>query len=176
MRGMFTWAVGVDPAAGGALPALAIATVGALLGGCTASVIGSDGTLYVVGPALVSHAAEDGWSRTLSSALEIRTVGLSLHELDDGYAVSLGYTVLRSAGLRAGRVGAQWRREGAAREGGGRVGGHAGDKVSVFVGVGWSKQKQKWRARAGQVHVGFFEDEYEAAQVCSVLWAVGCGE
>jgi len=65
---------------------------------------------------------------------------------------------------------------GAAREWGGRVGGHAGDKVSVFVGVGWSKQKQKWRARAGQVHVGFFEDEYEAAQVCSVLWAVGCGE
>ena len=30
--------------------------------------------------------------------------------------------------------------------------------------MSWSRQKSKWRVRAGKVHVGFFEDEHEAAQ------------
>ncbi len=43
-------------------------------------------------------------------------------------------------------------------------GGGERDKLSMYVGVSWSKQKSKWRVRAGKVHVGFFEDEHEAAQ------------
>lgn len=35
---------------------------------------------------------------------------------------------------------------------------------SVYVGVGWNKQKLKWRGRVGNMHVGFFDDEHEAAQ------------
>jgi hypothetical protein len=40
----------------------------------------------------------------------------------------------------------------------------ADERKSIYLGVGWSKQKHKWRARLGHVHVGFFDDEHEAAE------------
>ena len=40
-----------------------------------------------------------------------------------------------------------------------------GQPASMYQGVGWSKQKHKWRARVGSRHIGFFLDEHEAAMV-----------
>ena len=40
-----------------------------------------------------------------------------------------------------------------------------GQPASMYQGVGWSKQKLKWRARVGSKHIGFFLDEHEAAMV-----------
>lgn len=58
-------------------------------------------------------------------------------------------------------------REATRRENMGNARAHA-DGTSKYKGVGWSKQKRKWRARisyaGSEVHLGFFDDERQAKE------------
>lgn len=82
---------------------LAPAAATVLLQACTVSVLDGDGGRHLIGPVAVAEWHGDASRQPIVSALELRTVGLALHELEDGFALSAGYSRLRSGALRDAR-------------------------------------------------------------------------
>lgn len=74
------------------------------LPGCAGSFLDANGMRHVFGPVLVGQKV-DGAPVTLASAVELRSFGISLHEMRQGFALSFGYAELRAAGLQNAPVG-----------------------------------------------------------------------
>ena len=50
------------------------------------------------------------------------------------------------------------------------------NKTSKYKGVGWHKAKRKWRVRVKDIHVGYFDDEQEAAKAYNERALIEFGE
>jgi len=74
------------------------------LPGCSGSFLDANGMRHVFGPVLVGQTV-DRSPVTLASAVELRSFGISVHEMRQGFALSFGYAELRAAGLQSTPVG-----------------------------------------------------------------------